>query len=197
MQLWVHVMALLVYGILASTVPTYEQQDLERVDASDSAALTPGSVSSRSVSTRPPALEKRVIISQYISQPFIRSPFSDPMYYWMLRLELVHALEPAQMAATVLIPFYDHVMQQLSQNDVFHRMRWQLGAVVLEMRSRGPQSPIPPGVVYGMLGVLKGFAQRNMVGTFEGEVVSLMMGWSIWVRLRIEGVAQPSWGRGH
>lgn len=205
MQTWVLMMALLVYGILASTIPTYNQQAMEGVSASDPAALTPGSnpvsVFSRSVYTGPSPLEKRVIISQFINQPFVRTPFSDPTYAWMLRLELVHALEPIQMAATTLIPFYDHMMEQLaqqwSQATVSRSMPWQLGDVMLEMRSRDHESPIPLFMVFDLLGVLRGFAQRNMVGTFEGEVVSVMTGWSIWIRLRIAGVAQPYWGRGH
>ncbi len=205
MQTWVLMMALLVYGILASTIPTYNQQAMEGVSASDPAALTPGSkpvsVFSRSVYTGPSPLGKRVIISQFINQPFMRTPFSDPTYAWMLRLELVHALESIQMAATTLIPFYDHMMEQLvqqwSQATVSRSMRWQLGDVMLEMRSRDHESPIPLFMVFDLLGVLKGFAQRNMVGTFEGEVVSVMTGWSIWIRLRIAGVAQPYWGRGH
>jgi len=150
MQTWVLMMALLVYGILASTIPTYSQQAMEGVSASDPAALTPGSkpvsVFSRSVYTGASPLGKRVIISQFINQPFMRTPFSDPTYARMLRLELVHALEPIQMAATNLIPFYDHMMEQLvqqwNQATVSRSMRWQLGDVMLEMRSRDHESPI-------------------------------------------------------
>lgn len=196
-QVWVPVVALLVYGMLASSIAMYDAQASDSDSAAGSKAW---SVSGQSGSTRPPSLEKRVLITQYISQPFVRIPFLDPTYAWMLRLELVHALEPIQMAATFLIPFYDHMREQLveqwRQGTVLRSMRWQLGAVVLEMRSGEPGTTIPPGVVFEMLGVLRGFAQRDMVGTFQGEVVSVMTGWSIWVRLRIAGVAEPSWGRG-
>lgn len=193
MQASVLVMALLSHGVLAMTVPTYHQRALEGVDASDLGALTPASreVSgpSRSESTRRSALDKRVVTSRFVNQPFMRRQFSNQTYSWMLRLELVHALEPIQTAATILIPFYDHMreelVQQWSQGTLANSVRWQLGDVILDMRSRDHDCPISPAMVFEMLGMLKGFAQRNMVGTFEGEVVSMMTGLSIWVRLRI------------
>lgn len=203
MQTWVRVVALLAYALLALTGPTYYPRAFEGVSASDWAALTPESgkvaVSSRSVSTRPFPLGKRVIISQIINQPFVRSQSSYGNYLWMLRLELVHALEPIQMAASTLIPFYDHMMEQvveqLNPGTLRRSTRWQLGDVILEMYARDSQSMILPAMVYEMLGVLRGFAQRNLVGTFEGEVVSVIPGVSIWIRLKNAGVAQPSWGR--
>ena len=137
-------------------------------------------------------LQKRVIQGQDFAQlthSFMRSPFPNIPYSWILRLRLTSLTIPAQPAASALAIFYDRMIDQIRQelNAHYNAITWQFGDITLEMRSRSPETDIPFLMVYNLLQELKSLSGRALVGTYEGEVASAVTAWSIWIRLRIAG----------
>ena len=103
---------------------------------------------------------------------------------------MVGLVLPAQPAAAALNIFYDRMMDQVRAEITakYNAITWQYGAITLEMRSRDPHTDIPFVMLYNLLQEMKAFAERAVVGTYEGEVASAVTPWSIWIRLRIAGV---------
>lgn len=121
--------------------------------------------------------------------PFMRSPLPNTPHSWILRIRLISLMIPAQPAAETLILFYDRMIDQVHRelDGRYNAIAWQFGDITLEMTSRDPRNDIPFLMVYNLLQELKELAGRAVVGTYEGEVVSAVTNWSIWIRLKVAG----------
>ena len=137
------------------------------------------------------SLNKRMIPLQLISHGFMRSP-NTGANAWMLKLRLVSAVLPAQVAANALETFYDRMIIQVHQeltSREYNGLSWQSGGITFELHSRDPRSNIPFSMVYNLLKEMRAFTTSSLVGTYEGEVVSTVTGLSIWLSLRIAGLS--------
>ena len=125
----------------------------------------------------------------FITHSFMRNPFTNAPA-WVLKLRLANAILPAQVAAAALETFYDRMLDQIrleAANSQYNALAWEYGGIKLEMRSSTPQDNIPFSMVQYLLMEMKTLTGRALVGTYEGEVVAALTGWSILIRLRIMG----------
>lgn len=169
---------------IATTTPCSTEQIASTLALPKSLSRT------RSPSTAKHRAKKRVIHGHGITHAFMRSPFPNIPYSWILRLQMVGLVLPAQPAAAALNIFYDRMVDQIRSETTakYNAISWQYGDITLEMRSRDPHTDIPFLMVYNLLQELRAFTERALVGTYEGEVASAVTTWSIWIRLRIAGV---------
>ena len=68
----------------------------------------------------------------------------------------------------------------------YNALACEYGGIKLELRSSNPEDNIPFGMVQNLLLEMKALTARALVGTYEGEIVAVMMkGLSVLIRLRI------------
>ena len=111
---------------------------------------------------------------------------------WILKLRLASAILPAQVAAAALETFYDRMLDQIrlevtNSQYSYNALACEYGGIKLELRSSSPENNIPFGMVLDLLMEMRALTERALVGTYEGEVVAALTGWSILIRLRIMG----------
>lgn len=181
------------YSSLVAPSPLLATKAVNVHPALDTTALTPVILADhaidQSASSNEPSLAKRGLYPTFITHSFMRNP-STNVPAWILKLRLASAILPAQAAAAALETFYDRMMDQVrleAASSEYNALSLEYGGIKLELRSLDPLNDIPFVMVHSLLMEMRALTGRALVGTYEGEVVAAMTGWSILIRLRIMG----------
>lgn len=137
------------------------------------------------------SLGKRFTISTYVNRVFMPG-------VWIARLEVVQSFLPIQPAAASLEHFLETAvnicLRQFQENSMVRTSNIAFGPFILDIYARDNDATIPWMMIASFLTEVKMMAERGLEGTFSGEIASAMTGWTIYVRLRIRGFPEPTWG---
>ena len=159
----------------------------------DTTALTPVALAEHAIDqsaySNKASLTRRGVYPMSITHSFMRNPFTNTPA-WVLKLRLASAILPAQVAAAALETFYDRMLDQIRleiTNLQYNALACEYGGIKLELRSSNPKDNIPFSMVEDLLMEMRRLTGRALVGTYEGEVVATLTGWSVLIRLKIMG----------
>lgn len=141
---------------------------------------------------------KRVDITQGIVQDFDYPSLAENAVHnavdtWQIRLQTYETLLPAQDAAGLLEWFYSfatHTVREYIGQDMLdlEDFTLRLGQVALDVYCR---DGICWNIIAEFLEKMSQLAEGGLVGMWEGHVVNLVTGLTIWVKLSIRAPRRP------
>lgn len=182
-----------IFGLLVATSPLFSTNARNVRLALNTTTLTPvilaDDATGQSGSSNEASLVRRGLHPTFITHSIMRNHFTNAPA-WILKLRLASAILPAQVAAAALETFYDRMLDQVlleAASAQHNALTCEYGGIKLELRSHDPFKFIPFVMVHNLLMEMRALTGRALVGTYEGEIVAVLGGWSIWIRLRISG----------
>ena len=106
---------------------------------------------------------------------------------WQIHLRTIDNVLPIQLAANTLDQFYRHAKESVNEfmgRDLeVQEFTLRLGDVALEVLCRA--SSISWGIVLVFLEKMENRIANGLVAMYEGEVVNIVNGFSMWMKLTI------------